>query len=56
LSFGVLAAAGLWYRHRPEIHKRLMLFAMIALAVLNVDSAMVVSLGMCSTSSGCLPG
>jgi len=32
LSFGVLAAAGLWYRHRPEIHKRLMLFALIPLA------------------------
>jgi hypothetical protein len=32
LSFGVLAAAGLWYRHRPEVHKRLMLFALIPLA------------------------
>jgi hypothetical protein len=32
LSFGLLAAAGLWYRHRPETHKRLMLFALIALA------------------------
>jgi hypothetical protein len=32
LSFGLLAGAGLWYRRRPEIHKRLMLFALIALA------------------------
>jgi hypothetical protein len=32
LNFGVLVAAGLWYRHRPEIHKRLMLFALIPLA------------------------
>jgi hypothetical protein len=32
LSFGVLAATGLWYRHRPEVHKRLMLFALIPLA------------------------
>jgi hypothetical protein len=26
-NFGVLVAAALWYRHRPEIHKRLMLLA-----------------------------
>ena|SRR5689334_16991784 len=32
VSFGLLAAAGFWYRHRPEIHQRLMLFALIALA------------------------
>jgi hypothetical protein len=31
LSFGVLVAAGLSYRHRPEIHKRLMLFALFPL-------------------------
>jgi hypothetical protein len=32
LNFGVLVAAGLWYRHRPEIHKRLMLLALTPLA------------------------
>jgi hypothetical protein len=32
LDFGVLVAAGLWYRHRPDIHKRLMLLAMVPLA------------------------
>jgi hypothetical protein len=32
LNFGVLVAAGLWYRHRPDIHKRLMLLAMVLLA------------------------
>jgi hypothetical protein len=32
LTFGALVAAGLWYRHRPEIHKRLMLLALIPLA------------------------
>lgn len=26
--WGVLVAAGLWYRRRPEIHKRLMLFSL----------------------------
>jgi hypothetical protein len=31
LSFAVLAAAGWWYRRRPEIHKRLMLFALFPL-------------------------
>ena len=32
LYFGVLVAAGLAYRHRPEIHKRLMLLATVGLA------------------------
>jgi hypothetical protein len=32
LHFGVLVAAGLWYRHRPDIHKRLMLLALTPLA------------------------
>ena len=32
LTFGALVAAGLWYRDRPEIHKRLMLLALIPLA------------------------
>ena len=31
VSFGMLVAAGLWYRRRPEIHKRLMLFALFPL-------------------------
>jgi hypothetical protein len=31
LAFPVLVAAGLWYRHRPDIHKRLMLFAVLGL-------------------------
>ena len=32
LIFGSLVAAALWYRHRPEIHKRLMLLALLSLA------------------------
>jgi hypothetical protein len=32
LAFGSLVAAGLSYRHRPDIHKRLMLLALIPLA------------------------
>jgi hypothetical protein len=32
INFGVLVAAGLWYRHRPDIHKRLMLLALTPLA------------------------
>ena len=31
-NFGVLVAAGLWYRRRPDIHKRLMLLALAPLA------------------------
>lgn len=32
LNFGVLVGAGLWWRHRPDIHKRLMLLAVLGLA------------------------
>jgi len=32
LEFGVLVGSGLWYRHRPEIHKRLMLLAVVPMA------------------------
>jgi len=31
LNFGVLVATGWWYRRRPEIHKRLMLMALLLL-------------------------
>jgi hypothetical protein len=33
LSFGVLVGAGLWYRHRADIHKRLILLAMVPILV-----------------------
>jgi uncharacterized membrane protein YozB (DUF420 family) len=29
LTFGIVAGLGLWYRHRPAVHKRLMLLAML---------------------------
>ena len=29
LTFGILLAAALYYRNRPEVHKRLMLFAVL---------------------------
>jgi hypothetical protein len=32
INFGVLVATGLWYRHRPDTHKRLMLLALTPLA------------------------
>jgi hypothetical protein len=32
LNFGILVAAGWWNRRRPEIHKRLMLVALLSLA------------------------
>jgi len=32
-NFGILAGFGLWFRHRPEIHKRLMLLALGQLVV-----------------------
>jgi hypothetical protein len=33
LTFGALVAAGIWYRHRAEVHKRLMLLAVASLAL-----------------------
>ena len=33
VNFGILAAAGLWFRRRPEVHKRLMLLALVSLAL-----------------------
>jgi hypothetical protein len=33
LNFSILVGAGLWYRHRPDIHKRLMAFALMPLAL-----------------------
>jgi hypothetical protein len=32
IQFGALVIAGVWYRHRPEAHKRLMLLALLSLA------------------------
>jgi hypothetical protein len=32
-NFGLLAGFGLWFRHRPEIHKRLMLLALAQLVI-----------------------
>jgi hypothetical protein len=29
VSFGILVGAGIWYRRRPDVHKRLMLLAMV---------------------------
>jgi hypothetical protein len=36
VEFGALVAAGFWYRRRPDIHKRLMLFALLRLTVVPV--------------------
>jgi hypothetical protein len=33
LNFGILVGAGLWYRHRSEVHKRLMLIAMVPILI-----------------------
>ena len=30
-NFGILVALGVWFRHRPAVHKRLMLLALLAL-------------------------
>jgi hypothetical protein len=33
MSFAILVAAGLLFRHRPEVHKRLMVFALVPLGI-----------------------
>jgi hypothetical protein len=33
VNFGLLMAVGLWFRNRPEVHKRLMLLALVSLAL-----------------------
>jgi len=33
VNFGILVAVGLWFRNRPEVHKRLMLLALVSLAI-----------------------
>jgi hypothetical protein len=33
LNFTILVAAGVLFRHRPEVHKRLMVFALVPLAI-----------------------
>ena len=33
VNFGILTAVGLWFRNRPEVHKRLMLLALVSLAL-----------------------
>jgi hypothetical protein len=33
VSFGVLVGLALWFRHRPDIHKRLMLLAVVPILV-----------------------
>jgi hypothetical protein len=36
VSFSLLVAAGILFRHRPELHKRLMLFSLVPLAGMPV--------------------
>jgi hypothetical protein len=33
VNFGILTAVGLWFRNRPEVHKRMMLLALVSLAL-----------------------
>jgi hypothetical protein len=33
VNFAALVAVGVWYRHRPDVHKRLMLFALTVLVI-----------------------
>jgi hypothetical protein len=56
LSFSILVAAGLWYRHRPEVHKRMMVFALLPLAfeaLLHLGGALV---GRVPASQGVIAG
>jgi hypothetical protein len=44
LDFSILVAAGLWFRHRPEVHKRIMVFSLVPLAfesIMHLSGALV---------------
>ena len=56
LNFTVLAAAGLLFRNRPEVHKRLMAFALVpfgTMSLLHLSGSMV---GRVPASQGALQG
>ena len=36
MTFTILVAAGLLFRHRPEVHKRLMVFALVPFAIMSL--------------------
>jgi hypothetical protein len=49
LMFSILAIGAICYRRRPEIHKRMMLFANIALMGAPIVSVIRLSLLLCSS-------
>ena len=56
VSFAILVAAGLSFRHRPEVHKRLMVYALVPFAInsfLHLSGHMV---GLVPVSQGVLQG
>ena len=56
LSFSILVAAGLFMRHRPQVHKRLMVFALVPLgmeSLLHLSGNLV---GRVPASQGVLQG
>jgi hypothetical protein len=56
LNFSILVAAGLWYRHRPGIHKRLMVFALLPLAFESILHLIGVLVGRVPASQGVILG
>ena len=56
LNFSILVAAGLLFRHRPEIHKRLMVFSLVPLGIESLLHLSGVLVGRVPVAQGVLRG
>ena len=56
LNFTILVAAGLLLRHRPEVHKRLMVFALVPLGIESLLHLSGTLVGRVPASQGVLQG
>jgi uncharacterized membrane protein YozB (DUF420 family) len=54
VNFGILMAVGLWFRNRPEVHKRLMLLAVLSLSLTPLIHVSGNVVGRWPTTSGIL--
>ena len=56
LNFTILVVAGLLFRHRPEVHKRLMVFALVPLGIESLLHLSGTLVGRVPASQGVLQG
>jgi hypothetical protein len=56
LNFAILVAAGLFFRHRPEVHKRLMVFALVPFGIMSLLHLSGHLVGLVPVAQGMLQG